>query len=100
MPRMKKKRRNPNFQKKMEDEKPKESECDVKRPSGTNNPIFGLYYISSNGFNSYWPVQRLNDGYLKSHSEGCCEYSHIKPNHYFCGTLSSFVLLCVIFTFH
>ena len=38
--------------------------------------VFGEfeYYISSNGFNSYWPVQRLNDGYLKSHSEGCCEW--------------------------
>ena len=54
-----------NFQKKMEDEKPKESECDVKRPSG---PIFAFYYISDGGFNSYWPVQRLDDGY-RVHSE-------------------------------
>ena len=68
MPRMKKKRRNPNFQKKMEDEKPKESECDVKRPSGTNNPIFAFYYISDRSFNGYWPVQRLDDGY-RVHSE-------------------------------
>ena len=42
MPPTKKNKRN-NFQKKMEDEKPKESECDVKRPSG---PIFAFYYIS------------------------------------------------------
>ena len=60
--------------KKIEDEKVSTT-VSTTRPC---TPTFGLYYISSNGFNSYWPVQRLNDGYLKSHSEGCCEYSHIK----------------------
>ena len=56
--------------KKIEDEKVSTT-VSTTRPC---TPTFGLYYISSNGFNSYWPVQRLNDGYLKSHSEGCCEW--------------------------
>ena len=67
MPPTKKNKRNNNnnFQKKVEDKKPKESECDVKQPPG---PIFAFYYLSDAGFNGYWPVQRLDDGY-RVHSE-------------------------------